>query len=233
MIRAIAIDDEPLALGVIRELCTRSKEIELMKEFTSPAEALVYISRFPVDLIFLDIQMPEILGTDLAKKIPKTISIVFTTAYEEFALEGFNLNAVDYLLKPISPLRFDQTLEKVIRFGINSVSAGEAGKQFITVRADYSLQRIELSKIIYVEGLDDYIKIYIENSKTIITRITLKSFMDMLPQANFMRVHRSFIVPVNKIKGVKNKQVLIQEVKIPIGSSYEKTVLKQLRNGRS
>ncbi len=233
MIRAIAIDDEPLALGVLKELCARSKGIELMKAFTSPAEALVYISRFPVDLVFLDIQMPEILGTDLAKKIPKTISIVFTTAYEEFALEGFNLNAVDYLLKPISPLRFDQTLEKVIRLGVNSGSAGEAGKQFVTVRADYSLQRIELSKIIYVEGLDDYIKIYIENSKTVITRITLKSFLDLLPQADFMRVHRSFIVPLNKIKGVKNKQVLIQEVKIPIGSSYEKTILEQLRTGRS
>lgn len=221
MIKAIAIDDEPLALKVIENFCAQSGDVSLLKTFTKPHEGLKYLNNFPVDLVFLDIQMPALMGTELVKLLRQDVMVVFTTAYDNFAIEGFNLNAVDYLLKPFSHERFLQAVEKVKKLSIRTQQSEGKKEQYLTVRADYTLMRIELEKIKFIEGLDDYIKIHLEDAKPIVTRFTMKSILENLPADLFIRVHRSYIVPSNKITALKNKIVFIGETQIPVGSSYE------------
>lgn len=221
MIKAIAIDDEPLALKVIENFCSQSGDVSLLKTFTKPNEGLKYLNNFPVDLVFLDIQMPALMGTELVKLLRQDVMVVFTTAYDNFAIEGFNLNAVDYLLKPFSHERFLQAVEKVKKLSIRIQQSEGKREQYLTVRADYTLMRIELEKIKFIEGLDDYIKIHLEDAKPIVTRFTMKSILENLPADLFVRVHRSYIVPSQKITALKNKFVFIGETQIPVGSSYE------------
>jgi DNA-binding LytR/AlgR family response regulator len=221
MINAIAIDDEPLALMVIENFGKRSQEIHLLKTFTKPQEGLKYLNNYPVDLVFLDIQMPSMTGTQLVKQLKQDVMVIFTTAYENFAIEGFNLNAVDYLLKPFSYERFVQSLDKAKKALRKDLGADPKKEQYITIRADYSLMRIELERIKYIEGLDDYIKIHLVDSKPVVTRFTMKSILGNLPAGLFIRVHRSFIVPTGKITAMKNKIVFLGDVQIPVGNSYE------------
>ncbi|MDI1355678.1 MAG: LytTR family DNA-binding domain-containing protein [bacterium] len=217
MLKAIAIDDEPLALGLIENFCERTEDIQLLKTFTRPLEGLKYLNNFPVDLLFLDIQMPSLTGIQLVSELKQEVKVIFTTAYDNFALEGFNLNAIDYLLKPFSYERFMQAIAKAKKMGQKQDAHSTP---YITVRADYSLIKIDLNKIRYIEGLDDYIKIHLNDSKTIVARSTMKSILEILPEEQFVRVHRSFIVPKNNITAVKNKTLLLGEVSIPIGNSY-------------
>ncbi len=221
MIKAIAIDDEPLALKVIENFCSQSADVNLLKSFTKPHEGLKYLNNFPVDLVFLDIQMPALMGTELVKLLRQDVMVVFTTAYDNFAIEGFNLNAVDYLLKPFSHERFIQCIEKVKKLSVRAQQSEGKKEQYLTVRADYTLMRIELEKIKFIEGLDDYIKIHLEDAKPIVTRFTMKSILENLPPDQFIRVHRSYIVPSGKITALKNKLVFIGDTQIPVGSSYE------------
>ncbi len=224
MIKAVAIDDEPLALKVIESFCERSGEIQLIKTFTKPKEGLKYLNSFPVDLVFLDIQMPSLTGTELAKEIKQDVMVIFTTAFDNFAVEGFNLNAVDYLLKPFLFNRFLQALEKVKKMKPAKNNSGELKTAYITVRADYTLLKVELEKINYIEGLDDYIKIHLQDAKPIVTRSTMKSILESLPANLFVRVHRSFIVQKSKVTAIKNKTIFIQSVQIPVGISYESNI---------
>lgn len=221
MINAIAIDDEPPALKIVENFCSKIETIELTKTFTQPAEALKYIKKFPVDLLFLDINMPSISGIDLYKSVEQNTMVIFTTAYSEFAVEGFNLNAVDYLLKPFTFERFNQAVNKAVEYYNYTNHLPKEEEKFLFIRADYTLNKIPIADILYIEGLDDYIKIYIKNSKTIVARMTMKSMLEKLPASEFIRVHRSFIVPLNKIDGIRNKTIAIAENNIPIGSSYE------------
>ena len=224
MIKAIAIDDEPLALKVIEGFCERSGEIQLVKTFTKPKEGLKYLNSFPVDLVFLDIQMPSLTGTELAKEIKQDVMIIFTTAFDNFAVEGFNLNAADYLLKPFFFERFMQSVEKIKKMRPLQDSVSDHKPTYITVRADYSLIKIELEKINYIEGLDDYIKIHVQDAKAIVTRSTMKAILENLPPNLFVRIHRSFIVQKSKVTAIKNKTVFIQSVQIPVGVSYESNI---------
>ena len=217
MIRAIAIDDEPLALKVIESFCKQSDELELLKTFTKPHEALDFIKDQSIDLLFLDINMPSITGIDIAK-IVKDKMIVFTTAYSEYAVEGFDLNAVDYLLKPFTKERFNQSIQKVKQLRV-ALRSGEQACFYI--KADYTLHKIEFSDVLYIEGLDDYVKIHVSGRKTIVARSTMKGVLELLPSDEFVRVHRSFILPLTRIKGVKNKTVILPEIEIPIGNSFE------------
>jgi DNA-binding LytR/AlgR family response regulator len=223
MIKAIAIDDEPLALQIIQSFCKTSDVVDLQRTFTSPNEGLKYIESTDVQLVFLDIQMPSLTGIDLAKAITRDVMIIFTTAYDNFALEGFNLNAIDYLLKPFTKERFDTAVEKAVKYNAGSKKLHSS---YITVRADYSLVKIELESIKYIEGLDDYIKIYIENAKTIVTRLTMKAALEILPAQMFTRIHRSYIVPSDKIKAIKNKAVVLGDIELPLGQSFEENVRK-------
>lgn len=226
MIKAIALDDEPLALEILQSLCDTIEYIELEKTFTKSDEAFKYLKKYPVDLLFLDINMPSISGLDFYKKLPHKTMVIFTTAYSEFAVEGFTLSATDYLLKPISLSRFQQAAEKA--YTQWKLQNQNIEQQYLFIRADYSLIKILFSDILYIEGLDDYIKIHILNQKTVVARMTLKAILQKLPETEFVRVHRSFIVPVSKVSKIRNKIIFIDQAEIPISVSYEEDFFKLL-----
>lgn len=226
MIKAIALDDEPPALEVIENFCAKSGVVNLVKTFTKSEDALKYLKKYPVDLLFLDINMPSITGIDFYKKIPHKAMVIFTTAYSEYAVEGFTLSATDYLLKPFSFSRFEQAIEKATTQWKQNHQNPE--QQYLFIRADYSLKKIILSDILFIEGLDDYLKIHIQNQKTIVARMTMKALLQKLPEREFSRVHRSFIVSISKIEKVRNKIIYINEEEIPISASYETSFLALL-----
>ncbi|CAD0000634.1 MULTISPECIES: LytR/AlgR family response regulator transcription factor [Flavobacterium] len=219
MIKTIALDDEPLALEILQNLCSDIAYIDLQKTFTKSEEAFKYLRKYPVDLLFLDIDMPSISGLDFYKKMQHRTMVIFTTAYSEYAVDGFTLNATDYLLKPISFSRFQQAVEKAFQQWKTQNQNSE--QQYLFIRADYSLIKILFTDILFIEGLDDYIKIHIQNQKTVVARMTLKTLIEKLPSPEFIRVHRSFIVPVSKIEKVRNKTIYIKEAEIPVSASYE------------
>lgn len=226
MIKALAIDDEPLALSVIENFCSQVDYIDLQKTFTKPNEALKHLKKFPVDLLFLDIHMPSLTGIDFYKNIEQNTMVIFCTAHSQYAVEGFNLNALDYLLKPFTFERFKQATEKARDY----FSQADSQKlQHIFIRADYSLQKINLDDILYIEALDDYLKIYIKNQKTIVARMTMKSILEKLPSSQFIRVHRSFIVPISRVESIRNKTIQILDKRIPIGNSYDEEIQKHFK----
>lgn len=229
MIKAIALDDEPPALEVIKNFCGLTDYIDLVKTFSKAEEAMKYLSNFPVDLLFLDINMPSISGIELKKKIDPRTMVIFTTAYSEFAIEGFNLNAVDYLLKPFTPERFLQATEKAKAYYQFIHQNALARPDHILIRVNYVLTRVTLNDILFIEGLDDYLKIHLKGQRPIVTRMTMKAILEKLPQSDFVRVHRSFIVPLSKIETVRNKFILIGGEEIPIGVSYESKFFEQFR----
>lgn len=223
MIHAIAIDDEPPALKIIENYCQRHEAVSLLRTFTQPAEALQYLRNNPADLLFIDIQMPGMTGLQLAEHIrPETI-VVFTTAFEEYALTGYNLNAVDYLLKPFSYARFCQAITKVQKLLVHTTPETES-PAMITVRADYSFLRIPVHEINYIEAMDDYVKFYLQTSeRPVVVRSTMKGIEGSLPPV-FLRVHRSFIVHKEKITGLKRGAILLGSKQIPIGIKYSEMV---------
>jgi DNA-binding LytR/AlgR family response regulator len=226
MIKAIAIDDEPPALKVIENFCSRTAGIELEKTFTMPAEALKHLRKFPVDLLFLDIQMPSVNGIEFYKAVKQDTMVIFTTAYSEYAVEGFNLSAVDYLLKPFTFKRFEQAVAKAAEYYDYKKQGNQETPKYLFVRADYSLLKIALADIIYIEGLDDYLKIHIAGSSPVVARMTMKAMLEKLPFKDFIRVHRSYIIPFNRIESYRNKLITIAGEEIPTGSSYEENFLK-------
>lgn len=228
MIRAIALDDEPLALQVIENFCQRLGYIQLEKTFTKTAEAHKYLRKQPVDLIFLDIQMPTQNGMEFYGAIEQNVMVIFTTAFSQYAVEGFNVNATDYLLKPFSFDRFLQATEKVKTVYDARHQSQSSEPQYLFIRADYSLNKILVSDISFIEGLDDYLKIHIAGQKTIVARMTMKAILEKLPAAEFVRVHRSFIVPVSKIDKVRNKIIYIGEEEIPVSASYDAAFLAMI-----
>lgn len=227
MIKALAIDDEPLALSVIESFCSQIDHIDLQKTFTKPNEALKHLNKYPVDLLFLDIHMPSLTGIDFYKNIEQNTLVIFCTAHGQYAVEGFNLNALDYLLKPFTFERFKQATDKAKDYFALSTNQKT---QHIFVRADYSLQKIILDDILYIEALDDYLKIHVNQQKTIVARMTMKTILEKLPKTDFLRVHRSFIVPIKKVESLRNKTLQLGDKKIPVGNSYEEDVMKYFKN---
>lgn len=219
MLKAIALDDEPLALEVLQSFCNQMEEISLEKTFTKSEDAFKYLKKYPVDLLFLDINMPSISGIDFYKKLPHKTMVIFTTAYSEYAVEGFNLSATDYILKPFTFSRFQQAVEKA--HSEWKLQNQNPEQLYLFIRADYSLIKILFSDILFIEGLDDYLKIHIRNQKTVVARMTLKVILEKLPSPEFVRVHRSFIVPISKIDKVRNKIIYINDEEIPVSASYE------------
>lgn len=225
MIKAIAIDDEPPALKVVENFCGLVDFIDLQKTFTKPTEALKYLERYPVDLLFLDINMPSLSGIEFYKQIKQQTMVIFTTAHIEYAVEGFNLNALDYLLKPYTPERFLQAANKAKEF-FGYQHQTETGQPFFFIRADYSLIKINFADILYIEGLDDYLKIHLLNQKAVVARMTMKAILEKLPVKDFIRVHRSYIVPFARIESVRNKTIYLEGKEFSIGSSYEENFFK-------
>jgi len=220
MINAIAIDDEPLALTVIQSLCTKSENINLQKTFTQPNEALKYLRKFPADLIFCDIQMPAMTGINLVKSLQQNAMVIFTTAFSEYAAVSYELNAIDYLLKPINQKRFNQAIIKAQEYFSYINNKEQISEATIFVRSDFSLVKIPLTDILYIEGLADYLKIHIKDRKPVMTRMPMKEIMERLPSADFVRVHRSFILPFSKIEAVRGTTIFIGDNEFPIGRTY-------------
>jgi DNA-binding LytR/AlgR family response regulator len=229
MIKAIAIDDEPPALKVIESFCSAQDIIVLEKAFTRIDEARKYLSRYPVDLLFLDIHMPALSGIEFYKTLQQQSMVIFTTAYSEFAVEGFNLNAVDYLLKPFTQERFTQAVQKASDYAQYLRQAGNQAQEYLFIRADYSLIKVPFTDILYIEGLDDYLRIHLQSRKPLVARMTMKALLAKLPAHDFIRVHRSYIIPVSGIRLVRNKVISIAGIDIPIGSSYEESFFAKFR----
>lgn len=220
MITAIAIDDEIPALKIIGNFCEQLNDIQLLASFTRPAEALQYIRRSPADLLFLDINMPSLSGIELYRSIGSDAMAIFTTAYSEYAVEGFNLNAVDYLVKPFTLERFRQAVDKAAEFLAFRRKKDHQGETLL-IRSDYSLVRVSASNILFVEAADDYLKIHQPDRHPLVVRMTMKTILDMLPQEHFIRIHRSYIISIRHIDHIRNKSVSIAGRELPVGGNYE------------
>jgi DNA-binding LytR/AlgR family response regulator len=226
MITAIAIDDEPLAISVIKTFCQKIDYVNLLKTFTETGPALKFLHDNPVDLLFLDINMPSISGIDFYKRISKNTMAIFTTAYSEFAVECFDLSAIDYILKPFEFSRFQKAVEKAKEYHSFFAHKDNLASQYLFVKADYSLVKVAFADILYIEGLDNYIKIHFENSKSLLVRMSMKAVSEKLPAQEFIRVHRSFIIKMHKVKSIRNKIIHLDKIEIPIGTNYVEDVLK-------
>jgi len=222
VITCIAIDDEPLALDLIETFCSKKENIELKKSFAKASDALTYLNKFPIDFIFLDIQMPDISGIDFYRSLHRPTLVIFTTAHSKYAVEGFNLRAVDYLLKPFKFERFEEAIEKATQM----ISKRNEIEDYLLIRSEYKLFKILYEDIDFIEGLDDYVKIHLTGKKPLLARMNIKGMADKLPATKFIRVHRSFIVPLNRVNFIRNKIIFIKDLEIPIGPSYEKEVMK-------
>lgn len=220
MITAIALDDEPLALKILENFSAQVDFLKLEKTFTKQSEAQKYLNKFPVDLIFLDIQMPQKNGIDFYKNISQNTKVIFTTAFSDYAVNAFEVNAVDYLMKPFSFERFLKAVEKLKDNDIKTE------QDFFLLRADYQLHKINFEDITLVESLDDYVKIHQKGQKTITARQSLKNIQEKLPEKDFIRVHRSYIIPIKLIKSIVNKSIKIDAFIIPIGEKYKEEVQK-------
>jgi DNA-binding LytR/AlgR family response regulator len=230
----IAIDDEYPATQIIKLFVDKIPDLELLKTFTKAKEALQFLSEVDVDILFLDIQMPDINGIELSQSLRYQPKIIFTTAYDQYAVEGFNLDAVDYLLKPFSFDRFVKAVNKAVKlidFEQNSLSkeneAQEAKNDFIVIKADYKLHKIKYDDIDYIEGLKAYVSFFV-NGRRYVTLESLKRLEDLLPDDKFLRIHKSYIVPFGKVKALEGNMLEVENKKIPIGKSYKDMVMKRV-----
>ena len=226
MISCIAVDDEPLALEVIQQFCAKIHFINLIKTFSSTKEALLFIKKNNIDLLFLDIRMPDMNGIDFFRSIDDPPLLILTTAYAEFAVEGFNIKAVDFLLKPMNFKRFEEAVLKVKENLDRFEHPSKEDNRSLLVRSEYSLVKIPFSKILYIETLDDYIKIHQAGIKPVLTISSIKKILEKLPANEFLRVHRSFVVSASHIESIRGKIISLGIVDIPIGKNYEAEFFK-------
>ncbi|WP_159023400.1 LytTR family DNA-binding domain-containing protein [Formosa sp. L2A11] len=240
--KCIIIDDEPLAIDVVESYLNQIGGVDIIAKCTNPLEAITQLNKHHVDLVFLDIEMPNLSGIDLVKSIENLPQFIFTTAYPQYALDGFNLNATDYLVKPIPFHRFIKAVARakekyeLLNLKPSSLSSNEVTpvkqeNDFIFVKSEYENIKIKTEEITYIQGLKDYIKIHIEgNNKAVITLLSFKDMLEKLPRNNhFLRVHKSFIVNVNAIKALQKTKIVLQnEMRIPIGETFKKNVLERL-----
>jgi DNA-binding LytR/AlgR family response regulator len=228
-IRCIAIDDEPLALELIQYYVSLHSDLQLLATFEDALQARQYLQTHEVDLLFADINMPDINGLQLVESLSKRPMVVFTTAYKKFAYEGFELQAIDYLLKPIGPERFATAIQKVKdAFLLQQQKQTQAEKPSIYVRSDYKMLRIVLDHIQYIEGLEDYIRIHVDGSRPVLTLMSLKAMEETLPADLFIRIHRSYIIPIKRIVTIQAKEIQLPGISLPIGKKYQPAVLQLL-----
>lgn len=230
-LRCALVDDEPLALSLLESYVRKTDSLELCGAYSSAIQAMKNLPDHPVDLLFLDIQMPELNGLEFSRMVPENTRIIFTTAFEQYAIDGYRVNALDYLLKPISYGDFIEAINKAIQWfelrkkaessEPDHVSIPEDSKH-IYVKSDYKIIQIELDKILYIEGLKDYIKIYTEDSqRPILSLASMKTMEEKLPSNRFIRVHRSYIVQKSKIKIIDKGRIVFGKEYIPISDSYK------------
>lgn len=221
----IAIDDEPLALKLVAGYIEKTPGLQLLGTFDNPLDALEYLSDNKVDIIFVDIHMPDLSGVEFTRALEKGPKVIFTTAYEKYALEGFRLDVVDYLLKPFSYeefLKAVQKAQKLIKLEKGETVRIESNNEFLFLKSDYKIKRINFNDILYIEGLKDYIKVYTRNSpRPVLSLATLKSVESKLPESRFMRVHRSFIVNLENIDTIERSRIVFGKTYIPVSDQYK------------
>jgi len=221
VLQCIAIDDEPLALRLISEYVSRFPALQLVKTFDDAISGAEFLKTRPVDLLFIDINMPDITGIDLVRALQVKPMVIFTTAYKNFAYEGFELEALDYILKPIDFKRFEKAVEKVVDYYRYKNQAGsEQPEESLYVYSEYRMVKIDLGAIEYIESMEDYIKIHQTNAPTVLTLMSLKKVLEKLPDDKFQRIHRSYIVPLGKIRSVQNRKIKLTDVELPVSDSY-------------
>ena len=234
-IRCLAVDDEPPALDVLKKYISSVQSLELIGTCADAVEALNFIRQHPIDLLFLDIQMPQILGTDFLRTLKKPPKVIFTTAFRKFAVEGFELDAVDYLLKPISFERFLKAVNKVMDASLNGTLSVDIEPQktrlenYIYLRSDRKMIKVALADILYIESIKDYIKV-VATSGTVITKQSISSIEETLPKDMFIRIHRSFIIALNKVESYSNELVWLAKTELPISRMYRHEVEKILKH---
>ncbi len=225
MISTIAIDDEPLALKLLSGYIAKTPFLSLEGEFDNPLAAIEFLEHTAVDLIFLDIHMPDLSGIEFVRALASNPKIVFTTAYEKYAIEGFKLEAMDYLLKPFSYEEFlvaAQKAKKQIELEQKATITIEANNEFLFLKSDYKIHRINFDDILYIEGLKDYVKVYLRNEpKPLLTISSMKQIEAKLPVTRFMRVHRSFIVNLSRIEIIERFRIVFGKVYIPVSDQYK------------
>lgn len=224
-IKCVAIDDEPIALDVIEKFCQRIGGIEL-SVFSDPALGIEMIRREKPQIAFLDIEMENINGLTIASQLPEDTCFIFTTAYLEYALEGFELDAVDYLHKPFAFTRFQTAFSKALRRIRGNMPEHDQG---ILVKEEYNNVHIPLTEILYIEAMEGYVKIYRENDVCTVSRVILKNIGNQLPEKDFIRIHRSFIIQRSKVRSFNKREVILKNGKVlPIGRQYSNDVTAQL-----
>ncbi|MBQ9712162.1 MAG: response regulator transcription factor [Bacteroidales bacterium] len=236
----IVVDDEPLAVKMLENFVSRTPDLELLASFNDPIEALGAIKEKKPDIAFLDIQMPELSGMELSRMLPEDTRGIFTTAFQQYALEGYEVDALDYLLKPIRYPKFLQSVEKAkawfsMKEAASSRQSGaeeEKAKDSIFIKADGEMHRVMLSDILFITGMKDYVMISLEGRKLpLVTHITMKAVEDMLPKDSFMRIHRSYIISLPKIESVSaSMDVTIAGQLLHVGDSYREEFLRYLES---
>ncbi len=230
-ITCVIVDDEPMALNLVENYVEKTPFLELKQKCSSAIEAMEFLKTNPVDLLFLDIQMPDLSGIEFSKMLPKETRVIFTTAFDQYALEGFKVEALDYLLKPFDYAEFlaaankAQTWFELVNAKTNNPVSEE--KDFLFVKSEYKQLRIKLADVLYFEGLKDYIKIWLkDNPKPILTLMSLKSLEEELPESQFMRVHRSFIVSLKNVETIERSQIIINKQRITVSEQYKPRFLE-------
>lgn len=235
ILRCAIVDDEPLALGLLESYVRKTPFLELQGKYSSAVQAMENLPGKDIQLLFLDIQMPELDGLEFSRMVDRQTRIVFTTAFSQYALEGYRVEALDYLLKPISYKDFLEASSKALRWFelVRKDLCGEEHPQSelgcIYVKSDYKLVRIDLGRVLYIEGLKDYVKIYSEDAdRPVLSLMSMKSVEEMLPSNRFMRVHRSFIVRTDKIRVIDRNRIVFGKTYIPVSDSYKQEFLEFL-----
>jgi|SRR6478672_3022416 len=226
MIRTAIVDDEPLAVQLLKGYVEKTASLNLVHAGTNAFDVLKLVQEYKVDLVLLDIQMPELTGIQFMKIIGSQCKIIITTAYTEYALEGYEFNVVDYLLKPFSYERFKTAVDKVVGQAGNTESAQKPDHFFI--KSEYKLVRINFDELLYIESLRDYIALHTSSKSKIMSLESLKNMESILPPSNFVRVHKSFIVALNKISFVERNRIVINEQYIPIGDNYQSAFFERI-----
>jgi DNA-binding LytR/AlgR family response regulator len=229
IISCAIIDDEPLAAGLLESYVKKTANLKLKGTYNSAVQAMKTLRENPVQLLFLDIQMPELSGIEFAKILPKDTKIIFTTAFPQYAIEGFKANGLDYLLKPISYDDFVKSTDKAIEWFTVALRQDVYRRdRFMFVKSDYKLQRVHLDDILYIEGLKDYVRFYLKNKEQIMSLMSMKKLDEYLPKPEFLRTHRSFIVHMTEIPLVEKFRIVFDDVMIPISDNFKEDIQKYL-----
>lgn len=231
-LKCIAIDDEPMALEIITSFCQRYGNIELTT-FNNPLRGMDQVRRSRPDILFLDIEMGDLNGVELARDLPPGTLLIFTTAYAQYALDGFELSAVDFLHKPFSYHRFEKAVQKAIELHkLQELSAHPSfTDESITLKAEYKNVQIKLKDVLYIESMDNYVRIHLTEHQSLMSQTSMKSIQELLPAEKFIRVHKSFIVPAHRIASYTSKEItLYNGTKIPVGRSYSQNLKLSISN---